>query len=168
MGTSLSGWLVFTVPKVQEGIILIRMEWWCSMDHGPRMTDGWSEVNDGRTTDTTPWNATSDDGQRMLSITEPMGQPPLHPRQLKESFEQIVPEDLEMDYAINGTISTMAYEEWKKYTTESSKNVAVWPLLNDVNMAEKKWDGAPVEVAVRFRSQQKPHVPFCISHVYFA
>jgi hypothetical protein len=167
-GTSLSGWLVFTVPKVQEGIILIRMEWWCGMDNRPRMTDGWTEVNDGKTTDTTPWNVTSDDGQRSLFNIAPGEQALPDHRKLKQSFEQRIPQDLEMDYAINGTITTMKFDEWRMYTAEKSKNVAVWPLLNDASMAEKQWDGAPVEVAVRFRSQEKPHVPVCISHVYFA
>eukprot|EP00980_Cylindrotheca_fusiformis_P021317 scaffold8211_cov117-Cylindrotheca_fusiformis.AAC.13 len=166
-GTPLSGWLVFTVPNVQEGIILIRMEWWCSMDDAPRMSDRWKEVNDGKTTDTTPWNET---GKRQLvldSLPTDDSWPP-EQRHLKKTFEQVVPTDLEMDFAINGTIKTMEYKEWRKYSAEKSKNVAVWPLLNDVEMAERDWDGAPVEVAVRFRSEMKPHVPYCISHVYYA
>lgn len=165
-GSSMSGWLVFTVPKVQEGIILVRMEWWCFMSGGPHMANDWKEVNDGKTTDTTPFNNTSSGNQRRLYSDEPLMPP--DSRKLKPTFEQVVPTDLEFDWAINGTIKTMKYDEWKDYTVEKVKNVAVWPLLNDLEMAEKKWDGAPVEVAIRYRSEQKPNLPFCISHVYYA
>ncbi|KAL3942006.1 MAG: hypothetical protein SGBAC_003718 [Bacillariaceae sp.] len=160
-GSSRSGWLVFTVPKVQEGIILVRMEWWCFMNGGAHMANSWTEVNDGKTKDTAPYNAT-----RRLHTME--AQVTQESRRLKPTFEQTVPADLEMDFAINGTINTMKYDEWKDYTVEKVKNVAVWPLLNDLEMAEKQWDGAPVEVAIRFRSEEKPNLPFCISHVYYA
>lgn len=148
-GNSLSGWLVFTVPKVKEGIILARMEWWCGAKNDNVMTKEWTEVNNGKTTDTTPWNATS---RELGGI----------------SFENTVPTDLEFDYAVNGVIKTMKFEEWKEHTAEYVKNVAVWPILNDESMALKDWDGEPMEVAIRYRSKMKPHQSFCISHVYYA
>jgi hypothetical protein len=113
------------------------MEWWCGTQN--TLTKDWTEVNDGKTTDTTPaWNATNitnaDGGQQR--------------RQLKPSFDGLVPTDFEMDYAINGKIKTMKRDEWHEHAQEYVKNVAVWPLLNDETMAQKDWDGEPVEVAI--------------------
>jgi len=155
-GNSLSGWLVFTVPKVKEGIIMARMEWWCNVPM--KLTADWTEIDDGKTMDTTTYNAAEDNpGRRRLKIT----------------IEQLVPDDFEMDIAINGVITkTMQREEWVSHTHEFIKNCAVWPLLDDETMAEKDWkegeEGEPVEVGIRFRSQKMPQQNYCISHVYYA
>ena len=166
VGSALSGWLVFTVPKVREGIILIRMEWWCEMGKiKNKITDTWTEVNDGKTYDTTPYEK-PDGRNRVLSDSslEEEGQ-----RDLKATFEQTVPRDLKMDIALNGKIvKTMEYDEWKTHSAEFVKNVALWPILDDISMAERDWEGEPVEVGIRFHSQLKPNQGFCISHVYYA
>ena len=144
-GNSLSGWLVFTVPKVKEGIILVRMEWWCQGK--VTIAKDWTEVNDGKTADTTPYAQ----------------------RQLKPGPDQVIPADFEMDYAINGAIKTMKREEWMSHAGEPAKNCAVWPLLNDEEMAKREdWEGEEVEVAIRVRSESKPRTAVCISHVYYA
>lgn len=165
-GNAMSGWLVVKVPKVKEGIILIRMEWWCGTPTSNKLTVDWTEVNDGKTYDTTPWNQT-----RRTLVEEEVVAERWDPeeRRLKATPDQVVPKDLEMDIAINGKITkTMDHDEWLKYIGEPSKNCAVWPIMDDVSMAEKDWDGEPVEVAVRYRSKEKPTQSFCISHVYYA
>jgi hypothetical protein len=160
-GNSLSGWLVFTVPKVREGIILARMEWWCGGKN--KLTKDWTEVNNGKTTDTTPWNPTDERRTREEEDENEQRQ-----RNLKMTPEQLVPEDFEMDWAINGVVKTMKREEWLTHIKEFVKNVAVWPLLDDPSMAQKDWDGEPVEVAIRFRSKINIQNTWCISHVYYA
>ena len=176
-GNSLSGWLVLTLPRVKEGIVLVRMEWWCSVI--PTITKGWTEVNGGNTTDTTPYT------QRQLesvSLSDNYASPNsgsdyafdaisgVHSqRLLKPTIDGTVPQDFEMDYAIIGQIKTMNRSEWVPHTAEYSKNCAVWPLLNDDEMAKREnWDGEEMEVAIRFRSKENPHYGVCISHVYFA
>jgi hypothetical protein len=150
-GNSLSGWLVFTVPKIKEGIVLARMEWWC-MVH-PWIAKDWTEVNGGKTTDTTPY------------VDDRTG------RQLKKPTpDQIVPKDFEMDIAINGKLTkTMDQAEWLSFIAEPSKNCAVWPLLNDEEMAKREnFEGEDMEFAIRFRSKIDPNMGFCISHAYYA
>lgn len=168
-GNSLSGWLVFTVPKVREGIILARMEWWCAAGYkdGNALTKDWTKVNGGMTHDTTPWN---DTGNRKMMATDRYGSEDESERQrkLKPKVDDLVPADLEMDIAINGVIKTMKREEWVTYTREASKNVAVWPLLDDSSMAEKDWEGESVEVAIRFRSELMPKQSYCVSHIFYA
>ena len=166
-GNSLSGWLVFTVPKVREGIILLRMEWWCGKGGKDQMiTKDWTEVNNGMTSDTTPWNETAH--REMMQTSMNFNEKEAHRNLGKPGKDQLVPKDLKFDYAINGVIKTMDREEWLPYTQEASKNCAVWPVLDDITMAEKDWDGEPVEVAVRFRSESDPHATYCISHVYYS
>jgi hypothetical protein len=166
---------VFTVPKVREGIILIRMEWWCGQPN--ELTKDWTEVNGGNTFDTTPWNSTSTIPTATRRLREHSDfyydgddkkEEERYHRKLKPTKDQLIPKDLEMDYAINGVIKTMGRDEWEPHTREYVKNVAVWPMLNDESMAQKDWDGEPVEVAVRFRSKINPQQNYCISHVYYA
>ncbi|KAG7359209.1 hypothetical protein IV203_015798 [Nitzschia inconspicua] len=158
-GNSLSGWLVFNVPKVREGIILARMEWWCGSQTANSLTKDWTEVDDGKTMDTTPWDAAK-------QSSDPQGR---HRILKKPTHDELVPSDFEMDIAINGKIvKTMKRQEWLDHTQEFVKNVAVFPLLNDESMAQRDWEGEPVEAAIRFRSKKMPKQTYCISHIYYA
>jgi len=157
-GNTLSGWLVFTVPKVREGVILVRTEWWCGSKVKNQMTQDWTEVNNGMTADTTPWNATSMD-------VEDKGQ---HRILGKASKDALIPKDFEMDYVVNGEMKTMQREEWVTQMKEEGKNVAVVTILNDISMAEKDFDGEDITVGIRFRSELMPQQQRCVSHVYYA
>jgi len=155
-GNGYSGWLVLYLPKVKEGLIMARMEWWCGGIKAPKpnaFTADWTDIDTGKTLDTSPYNIT--EGNRRLG-------------------KELIPDDLEMDVAINGKITKVwKSEEWVKYTAEPSKNCAVWPLLDDAAMAKKNMDegkdGEPVEVAIRYRSKSVPlGFNFCFSHIYYA
>lgn len=121
IGDSLSGWLIFTVPKVREGIILIRMEWWCELYKiRGKLTENWTEVNDGKTHDTTPYKRPDDNDRKLLvsSLDD------VHRALGKPTFETTVPVDIEMDIAIDGKIvRTLNYEDFKQYSIEYVKNV---------------------------------------------
>jgi len=170
IGNPLSGWLVMTVPRVKEGIILARMEWWCQ---NPRTTlettKDWKEVNDGKTMDTTPFDYDAFLEHREL-LSEHRG---ISDRQLAVNFkmDDVIANDFFMDIAVNGKIiKSMGKDEWVKYTPEHAKICAVWPVLNDEDMAKRRddWDGEEIELAIRFRSDEKPQQSFCISHIYYA
>eukprot|EP00547_Thalassionema_nitzschioides_P007817 CAMPEP_0194223832 /NCGR_PEP_ID=MMETSP0156-20130528/36041_1 /TAXON_ID=33649 /ORGANISM="Thalassionema nitzschioides, Strain L26-B" /LENGTH=868 /DNA_ID=CAMNT_0038955119 /DNA_START=167 /DNA_END=2773 /DNA_ORIENTATION=- len=169
-GNPMSGWLVTTIPRVKEGIILVRLEWWCNGPNTPfRTTKDWKEVNDGKTMDTTPFDYDAYVERRELSSQHDDNTD----RSLAVNFkiEHVMANDFIMDVAINGKIiKSMEKDEWIKYTTELSKNCAVWPILNDEDMAKRNddWDGEEMELAIRFRSNEKPQQPFCISHIYYA
>jgi hypothetical protein len=186
LGNTLSGWLVFVVPKVKEGIILARLEAWCQAN--PLITQGWTEVNDGKTNDTTPYtgrvladnvepNMPLDLGLVDANIeSDAMPSSAWNPKDRKlrkrapPAGSDPLPADLVMDISINGKISTMQREEWLPHAIEHSKNCAVWPLLNDEAMAKREddWEGEDIEVAIRFRSEINPRAGYCISHVFFA
>ena len=46
IGDALSGWLVFELPRIKEGIIIARLEVWHGGSKVDR-TEGWAEVNNG-------------------------------------------------------------------------------------------------------------------------
>ena len=50
MGDGLSGWLVLQLKDITEGLFLARMEPWQQYNSNPQ-TDGWAEVNNGRSDD---------------------------------------------------------------------------------------------------------------------
>jgi hypothetical protein len=62
----------------------------------------------------------------------------------------------------------MDREEFIKHTAEYVKNVVVFPLLNDESMATQDWDGEPMDVAIRFRSEKSPQQTYCLSDIYYA
>merc|ERR1711935_1080461 len=110
------------------------------------------------THDTTPYNSTA---HRTMMDThmDSNNEEAQHHRDLrsKARYETSVPKDFEMDIAINGVITkTMKREEWIANSHELGKNVAVWPLLDDISMSEKDWDGESIEAAIRFRSELGP------------
>eukprot|EP01083_Nonionella_stella_P135008 410691_1 len=46
-GNALSGWIVINVPKVKEGLIFAKMEWWHPRGNELEVTKDWTEVNGG-------------------------------------------------------------------------------------------------------------------------
>ena len=145
-GDPLAGWMVFTLPDVKEGIILVRMEAWHA-NQGNARTKEWNEVNDGKTEDTTPYF--TDDGNATRS------------RSLGVEW---VTDDFQFDIAINGKITkTMNSEEFMTYKDELVKNFALWPIMDDPSFA-----GGEVEIGIRLRSQEQPHTTVGLSHVYYA
>lgn len=171
-GNPMSGWLVFDVENIQHGVILARMEWFC--DEIPWLTKDWTEVNGGKTSDTTPYNVTATRQLQEQHQLEPrVRHEDVYPEEhddddgrdlrVKFSMDDKVANDFYMDIAINGKITrTMDKKEWLGYTVEHSKNCAVWPLMTDPTVHGN------VEVAIRFRSEEKPQQGFCLSHIYYA
>merc|ERR1712194_491602 len=131
------------------------------------ITKDWTEVNNGMTSDTTPWDYDAHRAMMEASAIDTNDED--YQRNLgKADINKLVPKDLKFDYVVNGVLKTMEYDEWILYKAEKSKNCAAWPILNDISMAEKDWEGEPVEVAVRYRSESMPRATYCISHVYYA
>merc|ERR1712048_1522020 len=122
-----------TIPKVEEGIILARMEWWCNYPNP--ITEDWREPNNGRKDESRylrqkqflPFMKHHPMSDIMSSSFD--GKDQDQSRRLKPTMEQLIPADLEMDYAINGEIKTMKREEWVSHAAEIVHNCAIWPLL---------------------------------------
>jgi hypothetical protein len=133
-GNALSGWLVVNVPDVKTGFIFAKIQWW-----DPRAiakTKDWTEVNNGM------------EGYRE--------------RELGGKVTDI-PEDFELDIAVNGKIlTTYNYTEWKEFTKEYAYNEAFYPLVNDASVT------GDVELGLRIRSEiNKQYASFGVTHIYW-
>eukprot|EP00978_Attheya_sp_CCMP212_P047700 scaffold422995_cov55-Attheya_sp.AAC.1 len=174
-GDALSGWLVLTVPKVKEGVILLRMENWIEPASNP-MTQDWTDVNDGKTTDTKPYFTDSP-----TSVPTTKATPQQQPKQADKKEQEdaggrrrlAVPKDgfFKFDIAVNGNITTYSRAEFQS-VSEIVKNMALWPALLDESMSQREWkegeDGETFEVAIRIRSDTGRDATVRISHVYYA
>ena len=119
-------------------------------------TKEWTEVNNGKTFDTTPYKFPEEEEQIWDGT--------VHQRRLKKEIPAY-PEDSKFDFAINGEIiKTMDLEEFEAYKQEIAYNVAIMPILDDIKMAEQ-----PVELGIRLRSEKKPRdLVINFNHFYYA
>ena len=148
VGDAMAGWLVMRIPKVREGLILLRMEWWTT-EKDP-FTEGWTEV--GIVPPPADDHDPSDNARRSLGgRVSPM------------------PDDMKFEVAIDGKIvKTWDHDEFMSYGKEVVKNFALWPLLDEVEWAKGNGGGKDVEVAIRLRSEAGRECQLGVSHVYYA
>ena len=147
IGDALSGWLVFELPRIKEGVIIARLEVWHGGSKVDR-TEGWTEINNG--------------GRGYLS-DEPKGE---NDTQEPQGRRLNIPEnDFYFDISINGDIKTMDYEEFMSHKPKYGQNMSFWPLL--LPKDGETFDG-PVELAIRLRSTAGRDATVLISHIYYA
>mmetsp|Transcript_18803 Transcript_18803/g.40951 ORF Transcript_18803/g.40951 Transcript_18803/m.40951 type:complete len:1025 (+) Transcript_18803:189-3263(+) len=156
LGDALSGWLVFEVPNVKEGIIILRLEVWKDPNSNTR-TEGWTKGN------------TSVEDERPENING------LADNANAEGRRLFIPEnDFYFDYAINGDIKTMDYSEFISYKEKVGKNMSLWPIMlpseekEQVSSNNKEKKGETVEVAIRLRSSAGRQATVAVSHLYYA
>ena len=66
-------------------------------------------------------------------------------------------------------MKTMDLKEFETYQKEIGYNVAVLPILDDEEMAERDWDGESMELGIRLRSETQPRdLVVNFNHIYYA
>ena len=139
-GDGLSGWLVFQLKDVTEGLFMARMELWHEYKSNKR-TEGWEVVNNGR-----------DDGRRQRKLKG--GKP--------------IPPEWVMDVAVNGEIvSTYNSTQIGAACPYISYNNNICLLWNDEQRAAKK-EKEDVELGLRIQSNTGRVGMAGITHVYYA
>ena len=136
----LSGWIVMEIPKVKEGIIIIKLETW----HWPEevtITKGWTTVNNER---------------NLLSEQS---------RDLKRQPPEYC-DDFHFDFAVDGKITTYNREQFKEADKNIQRVVEVFTMLDDPTYV-KEGEEKDVELAVRMRGCGNEKV-FSLTHVYWA
>ena len=111
MGNEFSGWLVLTIPPIQEGLILLNIGVWYGANDNS-ITRNWTTVNN------------EGSGRRR--------------RQLKKNDMTKQPETMEFEYAIDGQITTLKRDEFKSQLKHISRTNYVITLLNDPNYNNDK------------------------------
>ena len=160
-GDGLSGWLVIQIPKLKYGLITAKFEWWSIRDM--KKTKDWTEVNNGKTMDTTPYEHDTEEEVHMWDGD-------VEDRRRLKTPPTPYPEDSKFDFALNGKIfRTMEIEEFRFHAAEMNYNNAHYPILDDEEMAKRDWDGEPVELGIRLRSETDPRqLTLNVNHIYYA
>mmetsp|Transcript_22226 Transcript_22226/g.61936 ORF Transcript_22226/g.61936 Transcript_22226/m.61936 type:complete len:181 (+) Transcript_22226:485-1027(+) len=165
VGNAFSGWLVLTVPKVKEGIIILKLNSW----HDPKehiMTKDWTSVNNVQARNLRE-NPTEVDEMLYESEISPAGAEYTDSDHRSLGWKYTprdVPDNFEFDYAINGKITTMKKAEYMEKKKNLQGVLEALVILNDPNFTNKEID---VEVAIRIRNCGKECI-VGLSHVYFA
>jgi len=149
IGDALSGWLVIQMPKMKEGLIIAKMEWW--HPRGSEYTKGWTQVNNG---------------ERKL-LTHEQDEKTVRNRLHRKLGPKEWPKDIEMDIAINDQIvKTWDFDKLVELRTEVTHNQAIYPMIDDQKLAG---NDQHVELAIRFRSEKDPtSAGMGLAHIYYA
>ena len=143
MGDALSGWLIFKVPNIKEGIILARFDTQVAANSDP-ITEKWTTIDN------------KDEGEDIPS----------------KGRRLVLPKDFWFDYAINGEVTTLSRTDFMNLGVDIDGGMTVHPLFVDPDMGEKKRttgdEGETIEVAIRIRSKQNRAVTIMLTHVYYA
>jgi len=139
-GDGLSGWLVFDLKDVKEGLFMARTEIWHAHNSNPR-TEGWTSENNVK------------EGRRGLKAPPP----PL-------------PDDFTIEVAVNGEVLYKVDEEGLKARCspkgEIAYNVSVCKFVDNPELASNN-NNNNMEVAIRVTGSGRESV-LAISHVYYA
>jgi hypothetical protein len=143
-----SGWIVMNVPKVKEGLVMIKMETWHFADEVP-VAKGWKTVNNER-------------HLRMHTTEETAIS---HSRELKREPLPFC-DEFHFDFAIDGNITSWNLEQFMEARQEIQRVVEVYTLLDDVSYIEEG-EEKDIEVAIRMHGCGNDKV-FSLTHVYWA
>lgn len=168
-GNEFSGWLVLEIPRVEKGIIILKLYTWLGRREN-HMANDWTSVNNERrleeqfdslavTSSSLKNNSRSeweyDDYVDDKDWTE-------NQRYLK-SDPVVFPDTFQFDFAINGQITTLDKDAFFKKISEVQRVVQDLTLLDDPNFGPKE----NVEVAIRLRGCGAAN-NIGVTHVYWA
>jgi hypothetical protein len=164
VGNEFAGWIIFDVPKVENGFILLRLVTWLLKNANPR-TNGWTSVNNERRQLRDGLNQTISfvygradhyNPEDPFNIEKPM---PERRIELKD-----MPDTLRFEYAINGKITSLDKTELQARIIHPERVVELLTLLDDPNFSSSP---VVVEVAVRIVGCGQDCV-FGLSHLYWS
>lgn len=141
VGDCLSGWLVWTVPDVKEGHVVIKVE----DEYWNGKTTGWECEN-------------NECGETVTNTTNPSAD---HERRLKKQPPPDWCDDFQVDIAINGEVST-----WNKATWDQRK-VSLQRVVDVVTLVHAPSVQGDVEVGLRLRGCGRQRA-LKVTHVYWA
>lgn len=145
----LSGWIVLDVPKVKEGIIIVKVEAWHNTNEMTKIK-GWKTENNERHLR----GPTTVDEQHRFE---------------KAAVADLC-DDFKIEYAIDGKITTIAgAEAFKEFDHVGQRVVEFWELLDDADYI-KEPEGKDVEVAFRMTGcgDLSPARAISFTHIYWA
>jgi len=159
VGCELSGWLVMTLPKVKEGLIVVKLQTWHHANENPR-TAKWKTVNNK------PEPKVEDHNPEQQIVESNTTNVDDSHRQLKmRSYDTPeLPDTFAFDYALNGKITSLNATEFMEKKKQLQRVVETMTILDDSSWKEQD----NVEVAIRIRGAAGEKIFFGVSHIYWA
>ena len=148
-----SGWMIFNLPKVEQGIIMIKLHTWTFFPPPP--TEGWCSENNESPCSSRALAADS------ASVNTTDAQQQEQQRMLKPKVPEFC-KDFKFEFAIDGKITSWDQTQFEEHKRKPQRVVEFFTLLDDDN-----WDGTKdVEVAIRTTGCGRSK-PLDITHMYW-
>ena len=173
---SYSGWLILNLPRVRNGIIVVKMECWHKANRAWK-TQGWTSINNHKDDPDdrllTFSNQTLEDGNRdsssikMEPATDSSSSTDKYDR---EEGRKLGPDvdycnSFQFQYAVNDDITTLDKDAFFERKFEVGKNVELLTILDDP--AYTGGENKDVQLAIRMLGCARQKV-FKLTHVYWA
>jgi hypothetical protein len=145
LGDGYSGWLLFKVRHVTEGIILARIDTQVAAN-SDNVTVGWTGENGATDGEDIPPKG------RMLAL----------------------PLDFWFDYSINGVVTTLSRDKFTSFGVDIDGSMTLYPLFIDHSMGEKQRTegdvGETVDIGIRIRALpgRGRAATIMLTHIYYA
>lgn len=168
VGNEFSGWIVMNVPKVTNGLILIKIHTW-HVDSESTLTQGWNSVNnEGRRSKRNIRRLENGQEIPVVEMTNTTNLSSMDfvdfERGLMRNYETPeLPDSFKFEYSINGQITSLGKTEFLQAKKDLARIVEVMTLLDDETWTEPK----DVQVAVRLTGCGRG-CTFGVSHLYYS
>ena len=159
-----SGWIIFNLPKVEYGVIMIKVHSWAFA--APAATRAWCSENNEKAC---PKRALSSEHRRLQNNltmawddhASNQSQPLLQERRLKPKVPDYC-DDFHLEFAIDGQVTSWNKTQVFEHKNQAQRVVEFLTLLDDDTWTTAK----DVELALRLTGcgRQKP---FELTHVYW-
>ena len=147
-----SGWGVFELPNVREGLIMIKYHDWIDVGGPLPLTGGW-----------TTENGEIDASGRALVEDRPAPSP-VASRELKPAVKPYC-DDFRFEFTIDGKVTSWDKATWQKNLVQTQRVVQTTVLLDDANFT--RGQSKTVELAMRITGCQRVK-GLQLTHVYWA
>jgi hypothetical protein len=158
---SYSGWLILNLPRVRNGIIVVKMECWHKANRAWK-TQGWTSINNEGGTDDRHLsfsNATFEDGYSGSSKYD------------RDERRSLLGQDddycnsFQFQYAVNGDLTTLDKDDFLERKYQVGKNVELLTIMDDP--AYTGGENKDVQIAIRMLGCGRRKV-FKLTHMYWA
>lgn len=163
MFDSYSGWLVMTLPQLQEGVIMTKIETWYGAGSNP-MTKNWTSIdNKGLRQNLRANNLTNRSPFFMSSEGNETSD-----RRLwrKKALPPETCDNFQFQFAVDGIVTTWNKTDWLKQNHFFQQTVELQILLDDPKFTSEPKD---VELAIRMTGcGDTSKKTMSLTHIYFA
>ncbi|KAL7579689.1 hypothetical protein ACA910_021835 [Epithemia clementina (nom. ined.)] len=149
-----SGWLIFNLPKVEHGLIMIKIHSWAF--YPPSKTQGWCSENNAEPCQSRALSSAAVAEEPDTTLLE-------NQRRILKPQVPSYCDDFVFEFAINGEITTWDKNQFTSNINQAQRVVELVTLLDDPEWNTPKEN---VEVAFRIRGcgRQKP---LDLTHIYW-